>query len=160
MVSALQKQLYELGVRIPGDFTGELRRSRSAFGTLLAIDLYGCASAELGSVDVGYHFLDQMTVILRMQKQSPPFVFLSDAERFPDKAGLSGWVPLIESGISLHTILPAGFATVDVYSCGHVPVAEVIAYSITTFCARRVEAVSMCRGHTYAVPRAAAVTTA
>jgi S-adenosylmethionine/arginine decarboxylase-like enzyme len=158
MMSALREQLDGLGIHIPVDFSGEADRGRPAFGTLLTVDLYGCAPDALGSVEVGYHFLEQMAVRLKMQTQSPPFVFLSDADRFPDKAGLSGWVPLIESGISLHTIVPARFASVDVYSCGHVPVAEVIAFTSATFSAQRVEATSMPRGRRYEAPRAPAET--
>ena len=41
-----------------------------------------------------------------MEKQAPPSIFRSDATRFPDKAGLSGWVPLIESSIVIHTLDP------------------------------------------------------
>jgi len=52
-----------------------------------------------------------------MEKQAPPSIFRSDAVRFPDKAGLSGWVPLIESSIVIHTLTPKDFITVDIYCC-------------------------------------------
>jgi S-adenosylmethionine decarboxylase len=52
-----------------------------------------------------------------MTKQSPPFIFKSDEHKYPDKAGLSGWVPLIESGIQIHTLTPKNFISIDVYSC-------------------------------------------
>jgi S-adenosylmethionine/arginine decarboxylase-like enzyme len=52
-----------------------------------------------------------------MEKQAPPSIFRSDATRFPDKAGLSGWVPLIESSIVIHTLSPKDFITVDIYCC-------------------------------------------
>ena len=37
--------------------------------------------------------------------------------RFPDKAGLSGWVPLIESSTVIHTLSPRNFITIDIYCC-------------------------------------------
>jgi S-adenosylmethionine/arginine decarboxylase-like enzyme len=38
-------------------------------------------------------------------------------ELYADKAGVSGWVPLIESGIQIHSMEPKRFITLDVYSC-------------------------------------------
>ncbi len=52
-----------------------------------------------------------------MEKQSPPSIFRSDEQRFPDKAGLSGWVPLIESSIVIHTLTPKNYISIDVYCC-------------------------------------------
>lgn len=52
-----------------------------------------------------------------MEKQSPPSIFRSDATRFPDKAGLSGWAPLIESSIVIHTLSPKNYISIDVYCC-------------------------------------------
>jgi len=52
-----------------------------------------------------------------MEKQAPPNIFRSDATRFPDKAGLSGWAPLIESSIVIHTLTPKNYISVDVYCC-------------------------------------------
>jgi S-adenosylmethionine/arginine decarboxylase-like enzyme len=54
---------------------------------------------------------------LGMEKQSPPSIFRSDEVRFPDKAGLSGWAPLIESSIVIHTLTPKNFISIDVYCC-------------------------------------------
>jgi len=52
-----------------------------------------------------------------MEKQSPPSIFRSDATRFPDKAGLSGWAPLIESSVVIHTLSEKDFISIDVYCC-------------------------------------------
>lgn len=54
---------------------------------------------------------------LGMEKQAPPNIFRSDEKRFPDKAGLSGWAPLIESSIVIHTLTPKDYISVDVYCC-------------------------------------------
>jgi S-adenosylmethionine decarboxylase len=86
------------------------------FGYELLIDLYSCAAGLAEDLAVAYGFLDDLTTLLGMHKQAPPFVFVSPPE-FPDKAGLSGWVPLIESGIQIHTLTADRFVSVDVYSC-------------------------------------------
>jgi len=52
-----------------------------------------------------------------MEKQAPPNIFRSDEARFPDKAGLSGWAPLIESSIVIHTLTPKNYISIDVYCC-------------------------------------------
>lgn len=148
--ATLAAQLRSLGVEVPVDWhEGPPGRAGRVFGHLLALDLYDCAGEPLGSVDAGYRFLEQLSDELKMARQSPPFVFLSDAKRFPDKAGLSGWVPLIESGISLHTLLPTRFATIDVYSCGPVPPAETIAFACRFFRPGHAEAHYLFRGRRY-----------
>lgn len=88
------------------------------FGHLLTLDLYGCKEGVCDDLSLCYHFLEDIVVELKMKKQSPPFIFRSDAVLYPDKAGLSGWVPLIESGIQIHTLVPKNFISIDVYSCG------------------------------------------
>ena len=40
-------------------------------------------------------------------------------EVYPDKAGVSAWQPLIESGIQIHSLEPSHFSSLDVYTCGN-----------------------------------------
>jgi S-adenosylmethionine decarboxylase len=87
------------------------------FGHLVTLDLYGCKDGVCDDLSLCYKFLEDLVEKLKMQKQSPPFIFKSDENKYPDKAGLSGWVPLIESGIQIHTLTPKNFISVDIYSC-------------------------------------------
>lgn len=87
------------------------------FGYQLLLDLYGCKKGVCDDLNLCYQFLDDMVAGLGMEKQSPPSIFRSDGVRFPDKAGLSGWAPLIESSIVIHTLTPKDFISVDVYCC-------------------------------------------
>lgn len=87
------------------------------FGYLLTLDLYGCKKGVCDDLSLCYKFLEDLVEKLEMKKQSPPFIFKSDEVRYPDKAGLSGWVPLIESGIQIHTLTPKNFISIDIYSC-------------------------------------------
>ncbi len=88
-----------------------------AFGFQLLLDLYGCKKGVCDDLTLCYNFLDQIVGYLGMEKQSPPNIFRSDEVRFPDKAGLSGWVPLIESSIVIHTLTPKDFISIDIYCC-------------------------------------------
>jgi S-adenosylmethionine/arginine decarboxylase-like enzyme len=89
----------------------------AVFGYELLLDLYECKPGACDDLTLCYNFLDEIVGFLGMEKQAPPSIFRSDATRFPDKAGLSGWVPLIESSIVIHTLTPKDFITVDIYCC-------------------------------------------
>ena len=66
--------------------------SKSAvFGYELLLDLYDCKAGVCDDLTLCYNFLDEVVGFLGMEKQAPPSIFRSDATRFPDKAGLSGW---------------------------------------------------------------------
>lgn len=99
-----------------------------AFGQSLHVDLYGVSRELCDDLAFCYGLLDELPLRLQMHKQSPPFIFRSSAEEYPDKAGLSGWVPLIESGISIHTLTLKNFVTIDVYTCGCLDISETIRY--------------------------------
>jgi S-adenosylmethionine/arginine decarboxylase-like enzyme len=146
---ALYHRLRELGVDAEVSYAEGPRAEGKTFGTLLALDLYDCPAEPLASIETGYRFLEGLADHLGMATQSPPFIFLSDAKKYPDKAGLSGWVPLIESGITLHTLLPTNFATIDVYSCKPVPAAETIAFACSFFSPKKIEATYLHRGREY-----------
>lgn len=92
--------------------------AQTPFGHLMTLDLYGCKEGVCNDLNLCYQFLEDLVVKLKMNKQSPPYIFRSDATKYPDKAGLSGWIPLIQSGIQIHTLAPKNFISIDVYSCG------------------------------------------
>ena len=87
------------------------------FGFQLLLDLYECKPGVCDDLTLCYQFLDDIVGHLGMEKQAPPSIFRSDEIRFPDKAGLSGWVPLIESSIVIHTLTPKDFISIDIYCC-------------------------------------------
>lgn len=91
-----------------------------AFGKFLAVDLYDCDKEIVDSIKHGYEFLSALVVLLKMEKQAPPTVYRIDLDdpKYSDKAGVSGWIALVTSGIQLHTITPKGFVSVDIYTCG------------------------------------------
>lgn len=92
-------------------------QNNMSFGYQLLLDLYGCKPGACDDLTLCYKFLDDAVPYLGMEKQSPPNIFRSDEVRFPDKAGLSGWVPLIESSIVIHTLTPKNFISIDIYCC-------------------------------------------
>ena len=91
--------------------------ANQVFGYQLLLDLYGCKPGACDDLTLCYDFLDKIVAELGMEKQAPPNIFRSDEVRFPDKAGLSGCAPLIESSIVIHTLTPKNYISVDVYCC-------------------------------------------
>jgi len=90
---------------------------QKAFGYELLLDLYDCKPGVCDDLHLCYQFLDIIVEDLGMEKQSPPSIFFTDNKRFPDKAGLSGWAPLVESSVVIHTLSLKNFISIDVYCC-------------------------------------------
>lgn len=118
----------------------------SAFGHSLHVDLYGVDRALCDDIGFFYRLLDDVVARLGMHKQAPPFIFRSPDVEYPDKAGLSGWVPLIESGISVHTLALVGFVSIDLYTCGLLHPAEVVDYLVERLGASSCEQQFLIRG--------------
>ncbi len=119
------------------------------FGYQLLLDLYDCKPGACDDLTLNYQFLDEIVGYLGMEKQSPPSIFRSDEVRFPDKAGLSGWVPLIESSIVIHTLTPKNFITIDIYCCRYFDVPKAIEFCKKFFAPKVVEDQYIVRGMNY-----------
>ena len=93
----------------------------NAFGYSYLLDMFDCADGTADDMELTYRFLETLVDKIGMTKMSAPTVIHGPRhqgnEIYPDKAGVSGWVPLIESGIQIHSIEPTHFITLDVYSC-------------------------------------------
>jgi len=111
-----------------------------AFGYELLLDLYNCKKGTCDDLALCYRFLDEFVAYLGMEKQSPPSIFFTDATRFPDKAGLSGWVPLVESSIVIHTLSVKDYISVDVYCCREYDVEKAKEFARGVFSPERMDA--------------------
>src|SRR3990167_9450976 len=95
--------------------SGKIKRRVAPFGFQLLLDLYDCKKGACDDLGLCYDFLEELVRVLKVEPQSPPFIFRTDGKRFPDKAGLSGWIPLVESGVQIHTLTPKDFISIDIY---------------------------------------------
>lgn len=121
------------------------------FGYELLLDLYDCEKSTVNDLRACYDFLEGAVIVLGVNKQSPPFIFQSPVE-FPDKAGLSGWIPLIESGIQIHTLTEKNFISIDYYTCSEVNEemkGKLIAYAKHVFNPKDIESQFILRGTKY-----------
>ncbi len=115
----------------------------------MTLDLYGCKVGVCDDLHLCYDFLEDLVSKLKMTKQSPPFIFKSDENKYPEKAGLSGWVPLIESGIQIHTLTPKNFISIDIYSCGKFSTDHITEFVQDYFGCKEVETSYIERGLKY-----------
>ena len=128
-------------------------KEATAFGRSLHADFYGVSKALCNDLEFCYDLLDRLVERMGMHKQSPPFIFRSPDGEFPDKAGLSGWVPLIESGISIHTLTLTGFVSIDLYTCGCLDVQAALDFLCHELGTRQYEHHYLVRGVAYHVGR-------
>jgi len=119
------------------------------FGYELLLDCYGCTPYTCGDLDHCYHYLDSLVDFIKMKKQEPPSIFRTDRKSFPNKAGLSGWVPLADSSIVIHTLSKNDFISIDVYSCKEFDPKKVIAFTKKHFNPKKIEKQFILRGKHY-----------
>lgn len=122
-----------------------------AFGFHLILDCYQCSDEKLDNIDACYRFLDELVDVIGATKQTQPYVFRTP-EEFKGKEGLSGWVPIVESGISIHTLTESRFVTVDVYSCKEFDTQAIVEFTHVFFSPKEIEQQFLLRGQKYHEP--------
>ncbi len=86
------------------------------FGLHLMLDGYGCDRTKLEDIEFVRRFLDEFPEDIGMTKLMSPYVSrFEDADR--KRWGLSGFVLIAESHVSIHTFPEEGIVSVDVFSC-------------------------------------------
>ena len=119
------------------------------FGFQLLLDLYQCKNGACDDLGLCYEFLEEIVKVLKVEPQSPPYIFRTDGKRFPDKAGLSGWIPLVESGIQIHTLTPKDFISIDIYSCRQFDIEPLKTFVLSYFSPKRMDEQFLERGLDY-----------
>jgi S-adenosylmethionine/arginine decarboxylase-like enzyme len=113
------------------------------------LDFYNCKEESVDDIRLCYDFLDRLVGFIGMKKQSPPYIFRTDAKEYPSKAGLSGWIPLVESGIQLHTLVAKNFVSIDIYSCGFFDPEKAEEFAIRFFEPEKIDRTFLLRGKEY-----------
>lgn len=121
----------------------------TVFGYELLLDCYKCKPKTCDDLEHCYSFLDKMVTFIGMHKQAPPSIFRTDRKEFPDKTGLSGWVPLADSSIVIHTLTKHDYISIDVYSCKEFDPEKVIEFTKRYFEPKRIERQFILRGKHY-----------
>ncbi len=82
----------------------------------LVIDGYGCDYGQVSDSGYVLRFLDTYPDAIGMTKIIPPAVYTYHGPE-PQDWGLSGFVLIAESHISVHTFPDRGYINIDVFSC-------------------------------------------
>jgi S-adenosylmethionine/arginine decarboxylase-like enzyme len=103
------------------------RQSVSHFGRSFHLDLYGCSQNDCNSIDACSTMLASICDRLNLTKMTIEFndrigrqgthevgwIFTTAPELNPAMIGLSGYVPLSHSGLSVHTLSLKSFISID-----------------------------------------------
>ena len=82
----------------------------------LIVDGFGADQGKLQDLESLYNLLDQYPSQIGMTKIMPPYVFRYHGIK-PEDWGLSGFVLIAESHISIHTFPERAYINIDIFSC-------------------------------------------
>ncbi|HEX4961653.1 MAG TPA: S-adenosylmethionine decarboxylase [Thermoanaerobaculia bacterium] len=102
-----------------------------SYGLHLMLDAYGAPPDKLGDIALLYRTLLDLPAMIGMRRVGLPQILEVSEDGI---AGLSGFVFIMESHISIHTYSERGFVTADVYSCKDFEYDRAVAYIKEIFC--------------------------
>ncbi|MBI2657692.1 adenosylmethionine decarboxylase [Candidatus Woesearchaeota archaeon] len=89
----------------------------SEFGLHVTIDASGCNKRKLASVTLVYDILNKLPDRIGMTKMTLPYV-VKWLDKFANGTeGISGFVMIAESHISIHTFPDQDYVFMDIFSC-------------------------------------------
>ena len=137
-----------LGVRFE-DTTGS-----EADNVHLVVDGYGADPEKLNDEDLICRFLDEYPSRIGMSKMIPPQVYTYRGQT-PEDWGLSGFVLIAESHISVHTFPDRRYVNIDVFSCKEFDPESALGDVKETFSLPEVRVWTLERGVEHVTPREA-----
>lgn len=95
-----------------------MTEEKTTFGMHLMLDAYEANPKKLDDMKLIFKFLNTLVKKIGMSQLTAPIVIDCDeTETGKDPGGISGFVVIAESHISIHTFPKRGFFTMDLYSC-------------------------------------------
>lgn len=144
-----------------GNGSGQIRRPKTrsktrdriyspnyGFGPHLMLDGYECNRSKLEDLGIIYKTLDDLPQKIGMTKIMPPYVFKYDGIK-PEDWGISGFVLIAESHISIHTFPEKYFLSVDIFSCKEFDIEQSQEYLSEMFEIKRYEKHLLDRGREF-----------
>ncbi|MBI4441120.1 adenosylmethionine decarboxylase [Candidatus Woesearchaeota archaeon] len=89
-----------------------------AFGPHLTLDLANCNPEKLNDLDFVFRLLNELPDRIGMTKITQPYVFRYSG-LIPEDKGITGFVVIAESHISIHTFEKKDYVFIDIFSCKH-----------------------------------------
>src|SRR5213594_2987750 len=119
------------------------------FGPHLTLDLSECNRRKLSDLSYIYNLLDELPDVIAMHKITAPYTFIYRPQTNPEEWGISGFVIIAESHISIHTFPDRSAAFVDIFSCKQFDLHKAMNYVVSTLEARRADKKISGRGKEY-----------
>lgn len=120
------------------------------FGVHLTLDGYGGSPGRLGDPSAVRAWLDELPETLGMTKLADPLLVEVGRRSEKDSGGITGFVLIAESHISIHTFPLRRFASADVYTCqNHLNEEWLLQYFRATFELHSIEHKLIIRGTQY-----------
>ncbi len=112
--------------------------------------MYGCAEGKIHDEEYILAILNELPDILGMHKISEPAVLnYPGKEDSFDKGGVSAFVIIAESHISVHTFKQQKFASLDMFSCKEFDVDRAVDYIKAKFRPKKIEKNLTMRGREF-----------
>jgi S-adenosylmethionine decarboxylase len=121
----------------------------------LLIDGFGGDGEKMKDQGFVYHFLDMFPSAIGMNKISEPHVTTYHGPKEEDW-GVSGFVLIAESHISIHTFPERAYVNIDVFSCKDFDHKQALTQIMDTFSLDQVKHWVIGRGLDYSTPKSAA----
>ena len=119
------------------------------FGPHLTLDLSECDPRKLSDLSHVYDLLDELPDVIGMHKITPPYTFIYRPSENPSEWGVSGFVIIAESHISIHTFPDRNAAFVDIFSCKQFDLNRAMNYVVSTLEASKADKKLSARGKEY-----------
>ena len=124
-----------------------VEEQKTNFGVHLTIDGYRGDKEKLNNFELVYNILNELPDELGMKKLTTPYVVIAPPITEKDQGGLSGFVIIAESHISIHTFPQRKFVSIDVYTCkDELDSDKIINYFKSVFNLEEVEVNTVIRG--------------
>ena len=118
----------------------------SEFGLHVTVDASGCNKRKLASVTLVYDILNKLPDRIGMTKMTLPYV-VKWLDKFANGTeGISGFVMIAESHISVHTFPDQDYVFMDIFSCRQFNAEMAIGYLTNAFEATKYEKHVLKRG--------------
>ena len=113
-----------------------LAENTMKFGEHLIFDAYKCNPKKLDDLEFCKKVLNDLVELAKMHKLMEPYLLRADGNTVlggKDPGGISAFVMIEESHISLHTFTKRGFVTLDLYSCNTFDSTGIVEYLKNAF---------------------------
>ncbi|MBI2541719.1 adenosylmethionine decarboxylase [Candidatus Woesearchaeota archaeon] len=105
----------------------------SEFGLHVTIDASGCNKRKLASQSLVYDILNKLPAKIGMTKMTLPYVAKWLDKFSAGTEGISGFVMIAESHISIHTFPDQDYVFMDIFSCKDFEAETAINYLVDAF---------------------------